>query len=358
LDNILLNQNITNCDGVVSLWDSLYYAESITEFDFSNNGLSGSIPSEIGLFTNLNYLDLSNNNLNGSIPNELGDLSNLEYLNFAFNQLSGSIPNSIGNLISLKELRLFQNELTGSIPNELGNLGELIHINLRNNNLTGSIPSNLANLNLLEILYLHNNQLSGNIPTGIFGLTNLKRIFLNNNQLSGSISSNISDLISINKFRVESNNITGVIPQEICNMNLEWEDSISFNISNNQFCAPYPFCVQDFQGYQDTINCGSMNYFEKPSVNHHERIKAYPNPFNPQTTIYIEMGAAGRVKIDIIDLLGKKVKTLFSGRINSGLHSIQWYGKSENGRNIGPGIYFCIVNTEYSKEVIKLIMLK
>ena len=109
-----LNQNIVNCAGVVSLWDSLYYAESITEFDFSNTGLTGNIPSEIGLFTNLNYLNLSNNNLNGSIPNELGELINLEYLNIAFNQLNGPIPNNVGNLNSLKELRLFQNELSGS----------------------------------------------------------------------------------------------------------------------------------------------------------------------------------------------------------------------------------------------------
>ena len=56
LEDITLNQNIINCDGVVSLWDSLYHAENIIELDFSNAGLSGNIPIEIGYFTNLDYL--------------------------------------------------------------------------------------------------------------------------------------------------------------------------------------------------------------------------------------------------------------------------------------------------------------
>ena len=97
----------------------------------------------------------------------------------------------------------------------------------------------------------------------ICNLTNLKRLFLHNNQLSGTLEENISDLISLDRFRIEFNYISGVISQNICNLDLQWTDPISFNISNNMFCEPYPFCVQGIQGYQDTLNCGSMKIFEE-----------------------------------------------------------------------------------------------
>ena len=234
----------------------------------------------------------------------------------------------------------------------------LIHLNFRNNNLVGTIPTSLGNLDHLEILYLHNNSLSGNLPPEIFGLTSLKRIFLHNNQLSGSISSNISDLISLNKFRIESNNLSGIIPQEICSLSLEWEDSIAFNISNNCFCEPLPDCVRNYQGYQDTSNCGSMHYLEDPSTIYNDKIMAYPNPFNPHTTIIIEMSRKSRVDIDIIDLLGRNIYTLFNGILESGTQKIHWNGKGANGNGIAPGIYFCTISSEYSQNVIKLILLK
>ena len=60
--------------------------------------------------------------------------------------------------------------------------------------------------------------------------------------------------------------MSGVISQNICNLDLQWADSISFNISNNMFCEPYPFCVQGVQGYQDTLNCGSMKILEENSI--------------------------------------------------------------------------------------------
>ena len=84
--------------------------------------------------------------------------------------------------------------------------------------------------------------------------------------MSGTLEENISDLISLDRFRIEYNDMSGVISQNICNLDLQWADSISFNISNNMFCEPYPFCVQGVQGYQDTLNCGSMKILEENSI--------------------------------------------------------------------------------------------
>ena len=143
--------------------------------------------------------------LTGVIPPEIGNLTNLYYLGLSDNQLTGSIPPEIGNLTNLTILWLYSNELTGSIPSEIGNLTNLIQLGLRNNQLTGSIPPEIGNLTNLTGLGLHDNQLTGDIP-----------------------------------------NI-------ICDLDIEWSSNL--NISNNQLCPPYPSCIEDYVGEQDTTNC-------------------------------------------------------------------------------------------------------
>ena len=62
---------------------------------------TGSIPSQIGLLTNLSVLFLYNNlALTGSIPSQIGLLTSLNWLWLANNTLTGSIPSQIGLLTS------------------------------------------------------------------------------------------------------------------------------------------------------------------------------------------------------------------------------------------------------------------
>jgi len=46
------------------------------------------------------------------------------------------------------------------------------------------------------------------------------------------------------------NQLTGEIPVEICN-----QGDSSPSLSNNQLCPPYPECIQNYVGYQDTSEC-------------------------------------------------------------------------------------------------------
>jgi len=52
-----------------------------------------------------------------------------------------------------------------------------------------------------------------------------------------------------------SNQLTGEIPESICDLNIDWSNSDYFYISNNQFCPPYPSCIEDYVGEQDTSDC-------------------------------------------------------------------------------------------------------
>jgi len=91
----------------------------VIELLLFSNDLKGTIPSEIGLMTNLISLHLYNNELTGNIPAEIGNLTNLESLRLNTNQFYGSIPPEIGNLFNLTTLRLYNNQLSGCYSQNL-----------------------------------------------------------------------------------------------------------------------------------------------------------------------------------------------------------------------------------------------
>ena len=149
-------------------------------------------------------LDLVNNGLTGTIPSELGSLTNLRSLNLGANGLTGSIPAELGSLANLETLELSNNELTGSIPEELGLLANLESLALSNNGLTGSIPAELGSLANLRTLELGTNFLTGSIPGGLGSLANLDRLLISYNDVEGPVPSSFLDL-DLDQFRFNSN---------------------------------------------------------------------------------------------------------------------------------------------------------
>jgi len=358
LDDGLGEQDAIECDGVVELWDTLYYVPEITELLLSSTDLSGTIPSEIGSFTNLISLDLSYNDLTGPIPNEIGNLDSLQYLNLSYNVITGDIPASIGNLNNLIELRLYSNELTGSIPSEIGNLSRLEYLNIFNNQISGDIPTVIGNLVDLTKLYLHSNQITGNIPEEIYGLANLTNLYLSNNNLIGQISSAIENLESLERLKLQNNELSNTLPEVICNLELEWNDPIVFNITNNRFCAPYPNCVDGYEGNQDTSYCGEIGTIVAGMNIEYALKNAYPNPFNPSTNIKYNIAQYSMVELYLFDIMGEKIKTLFFGMDTPGSKTIKWNGRNSIGSNVAPGIYFCKLSSNHYTKTIKLILLK
>lgn len=85
-------------------------------------------------------LDLSSNGLTGTIPPELGNLQALNLLNLSWNSLSGSIPGSFASLKYLQTMDLSNNELAGEIPSSLAMLTFLSYFDVSYNQLNGAIP--------------------------------------------------------------------------------------------------------------------------------------------------------------------------------------------------------------------------
>ena len=79
-------------------------ASLLLRSDLHNNGLSGTIPTEVGLLTYMHKLFLSGNELSGTIPSELGYMTRLWTLDLTGNKLSGTVPTELGTLRQLDVL--------------------------------------------------------------------------------------------------------------------------------------------------------------------------------------------------------------------------------------------------------------
>jgi len=65
----------------------------------------------------------------------------------------------------------------------------------------------------------------------------------------------------------------------------------------------------------------------------------YPNPFNAVTEIVYQVPEAGRVRLTIYDLLGRKVRALVDDVVRAGYHSVRWDGRDDSGNEVASGTY-------------------
>ena len=95
--------------------------------------------------------------------------------------------------------------------------------------------------------------------------------------------------------------------------------------------------------------------------NNYLRVKAFPNPFNPVTTISItipEQLSNSIVKLFIYDIQGRLVKNLLYKNIPAGNYLFKWDGKNEDGVSAASGIYITNLRVAGQVESCKIILLK
>jgi hypothetical protein len=87
-------------------------------------------------------------------------------------------------------------------------------------------------------------------------------------------------------------------------------------------------------------------------------LRNYPNPFNPSTTIEYSVPSLGIVTLEVFNITGQKVHTLFSGQLPAGVYSIVWEGKNENGTPAPSGIYFSRLTMGEMVSTYRMLLLK
>jgi hypothetical protein len=105
------------------------------------------------------------------------------------------------------------------------------------------------------------------------------------------------------------------------------------------FCSKTIMC---YGGLDENIADGSFLY-------------TYPNPFNDEATVSYTLHSDESIKIEVIDIYGRKIKDLFSGKQLSGEQQIQWNGRDTGGNTVPDGIYFIRLSSDKLSACSRLI---
>jgi flagellar hook assembly protein FlgD len=85
----------------------------------------------------------------------------------------------------------------------------------------------------------------------------------------------------------------------------------------------------------------------------------YPNPFNPFVNIHFTVPApGGQTTVEIYDVSGRKVRTIFSRVVKEGIFNKAWDGLDEAGKPAASGIYFYRISVGDKNVSGKMILVR
>ena len=113
------------------------------------------------------------------------------------------------------------------------------------------------------------------------------------------------------------------------------------------------------KGIADLDNTSAVG--DTPAAGH-VLLDGYPNPFNPLVRIPFELGGEGgieSVKLEILDVRGRVVKTLVEGDRPAGQrYEATWNGTDESGRRMPSGAYMSRLTVGNQSQAKLLTLVK
>jgi Leucine-rich repeat (LRR) protein len=197
------------------------FPTTIRSFRIASNDFTGNPWAMLATWPNIQYFDVSDTPTYGSIPTGIGLLTNLAGIESQLANLEGSIPTEIGYLTNLGAFNCPNSGLTGTIPSELGLCTKLTSLTLSSNSFdSASIPTVLGSLTQLELLALNDLHLTGTIPTELVRLVKLRELLLSENFLTGTVpegwKNGTIQGLGIDIFYIHFNQLTGSLPAHFC----------------------------------------------------------------------------------------------------------------------------------------------
>ncbi|MBI2501797.1 MAG: T9SS type A sorting domain-containing protein [Candidatus Latescibacteria bacterium] len=84
----------------------------------------------------------------------------------------------------------------------------------------------------------------------------------------------------------------------------------------------------------------------------------FPNPFNPETALRVELPRAGQVAVEVYDAAGQRVRSLVEGWLPAGVQTFTWDGRDERGREVGSGVYLARLRAGGAEDLRKMLLLR
>ena len=84
----------------------------------------------------------------------------------------------------------------------------------------------------------------------------------------------------------------------------------------------------------------------------------YPNPFNPSTRIAFSLTEDAVSVLEVFDLQGHLVRTIWQGELAAGAHHLQWDGRNDSGQAVSAGTYLARLTSAKNSATIKMVLAK
>ncbi|MGD8412757.1 MAG: FlgD immunoglobulin-like domain containing protein [Candidatus Latescibacterota bacterium] len=88
------------------------------------------------------------------------------------------------------------------------------------------------------------------------------------------------------------------------------------------------------------------------------RATAYPNPFNPSTSVRLDLERRADVRAAVYDVSGRFVREIYSGALPAGATVLEWDGTDGTGDRVASGVYFLRVHSGQFSRTLKLVVVK
>jgi hypothetical protein len=120
--------------------------------------------------------------------------------------------------------------------------------------------------------------------------------------------------------------------------------------------------VKDYQGRIDDVRIsGTIDHILSPThIASHlsgpavfELKQNYPNPFNAATTISFSLPAFEHVRLDVYDILGRKITRILDEKLVKGTYKYKF-----NADNLPTGVYFYRMMVIERHEIKKMVLFK
>lgn len=95
-----------------------------------------------------------------------------------------------------------------------------------------------------------------------------------------------------------------------------------------------------------------------PIANAWRLYPAYPNPFNPRTSVDFELPEAQRARVAIYAIDGRLINVLVDAQLPAGRHTLAWAGVDAEGRAVASGVYVCRLETAGRAQSVRLTLVK
>lgn len=87
-------------------------------------------------------------------------------------------------------------------------------------------------------------------------------------------------------------------------------------------------------------------------------LPVYPNPFNSSASLIVQLPKVSEVSIIVYNSRGQMIRTLVTGMMQAGTHTVHWDGRDHNGMPVPSGVYICAFRSEDRMFMQKMLMIR